>query len=175
MATNRTMEDWFLRGGEKPQENGMQAYVCGPTVAVAVCQNCGGENLATEEYCTHCGAPLVGEPSTAEICGQELCPECGHPLPSELDDPGCVCPRCGWAPSDDEDDEDDKREFTVTVRRTWTVLQEAKMKVIADCEESAMMKAEDIAEVDDDGEVDWDNVPDTDEYDDYEAISAEES
>ena len=24
MATNKTMEDWFLRGGERPQENGMQ-------------------------------------------------------------------------------------------------------------------------------------------------------
>lgn len=153
MATNRTVEDWFLRGGEKPRDNGMQAYVCGPTIAVAVCQNCGGENLADEERCTHCGAPLVGEPSTAEYCGDD-----------EYEDDLA-----------DDEDEDGEREFTVTVRRTWTVLQEAKMKVIADCEESAMMKAEDIAEVDDDGEVDWDNVPDTNEYDDYEAISAEES
>lgn len=59
---NKTMEDWFLRGGKRPKDE--QA----PVVA---CQNCGGDNLADEECCTHCGAALAGGTSTAEYCGDD--------------------------------------------------------------------------------------------------------
>lgn len=63
MANEKTMEDWFLRGGERPKNDGEHA-------PAGTCQNC-GDNLADEEYCTHCGAALTGGTSTGEYCGDD--------------------------------------------------------------------------------------------------------
>ena len=139
------MENWFLRGGKRPEENGMQETLPEPPDEISLdgddedvvsCPHCGGENLAAEEYCTHCGLPLHG---------------------------------------DDEDDEDDEdeREFVVTVRRTRTIRQEAKIKVLALCKDTAMMKAEDAAE-DEADDWSWKDIPGSEEYEDCEAVEAEE-
>lgn len=135
MAIGKEMEDWFLRGGERPKNGGGQK-------PVVTCQNCGGDNLADEEYCTHCGAALAGGTSTAEYCG---------------DDGG-----------------EDGRTFAVTMERTVTVRQTATVRVKAGCEESAMDRAEELAEDDSDG-WDWEDVPGTEEYEDCEAVNAEEA
>lgn len=58
--TNEEM-NWFLRGGKRPDP--------APKAPVIACQNCGGDNLADEEQCTHCGAPLQGGTTTGEYCG----------------------------------------------------------------------------------------------------------
>jgi RNA polymerase subunit RPABC4/transcription elongation factor Spt4 len=50
--------NWFLRGGKRPDP--------APKAPVVVCQNCGGDNLADEEQCTHCGTPLQGGITAAE-------------------------------------------------------------------------------------------------------------
>lgn len=62
----KTEEDWFLRGGERPQgklpdppdeipaDDG-EDFDDGDVVD---CPHCGGENLASEEFCTHCARPL---------------------------------------------------------------------------------------------------------------------
>lgn len=131
------MEDWFLRGGERPKKEDEQA-------PVVTCQNCGGENLADEEYCTHCGAALAGGTSTGESCG------------------------------DGEDENRDDRLFSVTMERTVTVRQTATVRVYANCEESAMDNAEDLAENGADC-WDWGDIPGTEEYKDCEAVGAEEA
>lgn len=141
MAIDRTMEDWFLRGGEKPQYNGMQ------TVAVAVCQNCGHENPADAERCKHCFAPLVGGPSTAEICG---------------DDEDDLA---------DDEDESDEREFEVTLERKRIIWQRATVRVTADCKETAMSTADELAE---DGQVDGWNDVGSEDYEGIEATDVEE-
>lgn len=62
MAKNtKTEEDWFLRGGEKPQEKLPEPPLDGNDADVIDCPHCGGENLASEECCTHCGRPLYDE------------------------------------------------------------------------------------------------------------------
>jgi hypothetical protein len=66
MSTNRTEEDWFLRGGERPKNDSEQMQT-----PVVTCQNCGGDNLADEEYCTHCGAALTGGTLTGEYRGDD--------------------------------------------------------------------------------------------------------
>ena len=66
MSTNRTEEDWFLRGGERPKNDSEQMKT-----PVVTCQNCGGDNLADEEYCTHCGAAVAGGTLTGEYCGDD--------------------------------------------------------------------------------------------------------
>lgn len=47
-------KNWFLRGGKRPEP-------VPEAKAPVVCQNCGDENLADEEQCTHCGAPLQND------------------------------------------------------------------------------------------------------------------
>ena len=115
MATNRTMEDWFLRGGEKPKDNGMQ----------------------------------------------ETLPEPPDETPVDDDEDF----------DDDENDEGGEREFEVVLERKRIVWQEATVRVTADCEETAMSEAEELAE---DGRVDgWDDVGPED-YEELEATDVEE-
>lgn len=52
MMTNEEM-NWFLRGGKRPEP------ALPSKAALVTCQNCGGDNLADEEICTHCGALLA--------------------------------------------------------------------------------------------------------------------
>ena len=133
MATSKEMEDWFLRGGKRPEMNGMQQVSHN-----LVCQNCGGENVPDEEYCTHCGAALTGGTSTGEYCG----------------------------------DDEEERDFIVTLTRTKTIRQKTTMRVSATTANEAMDRAED--EVSDfDG--DWEDVPGSEEYEDCEADDAEEA
>lgn len=78
--------NWFLRGGKRPEPTTTddQAEECpDPAVefvmeklashrarpkvdAPVTCQNCGGDNLADEEQCTHCGAPLQSDITAAD-------------------------------------------------------------------------------------------------------------
>ena len=111
MAISKEMEDWFLRGGKRPETNGMQ----------------------------------------------ETLPE----PPDEI-------------PVDDGEDEDDEepRDFMVTLTRTKTIRQKTTMRVSATTANEAMDRAED--EVSDfDG--DWEDVPGSEEYEDCEADDAEEA
>ena len=160
MTTNKTMEDWFLRGGERPKKEDEQA-------PVVTCQNCGGDNLADEECCTHCGAVLTGGTSTEEYCGSEHgenpCDECDGR--TKCDD----CPHnC-----DDDDDGPEHRVFVVTMTRTKSVAQESRVTVRATSEEEAMEKAEDAA-CEESDEWTWKDDPFTAEYEDCQAECAEE-
>lgn len=109
MAISKEMEDWFLRGGKRPETNGMQ----------------------------------------------ETLPE----PPDEI-------------PADDDEDDEEPRDFMVTLTRTKTVRQKTTMRVSATTANEAMDRAED--EVSDfDG--DWEDVPGSEEYEDCEADDAEEA
>lgn len=135
----KTEEDWFLRGGERPQEklpdppdeipvdDGEDFDDDGDVVD---CPHCGGENLASEECCTHCGQPL-------------------H-----------------------DDDDEEERDFMVTLTRTKTVSQKTTIRVSATTANEAMDRAEDEAP---DVDGDWEDVPDSEEYGDAEADDAEEA
>lgn len=132
MARNRTEEDWFLRGGERPAR-------------------ADDEPMAPE------GNPHDTDPC-AECDGLTRCDDCPHN--QEL--------------IDAEDDEtDDEREFEVTMSRYRSVKQEARVTVKADCEESAMEKAEELAE-DKGDEWDWKDIGGSEDIEDVEAVEAEE-
>ena len=106
----KTEENWFLRGGKRPEQEEPKEK------KTVFCPNCGGENLSDEEYCTHCGHPIVVEPRferdhmnrfVCQNCGKpyldgaKFCPHCGAPLtgePSTEEYCGCdysSCPECG--------------------------------------------------------------------------------
>ena len=143
MSTNRrTEEDWFLRGGERPKNN--------EQTSVVTCQNCGGDNLADEEQCTHCGAALQGGTSTAEYCGDD----------------------------DDGDDDGDLREYEVGVFRTLKVhhYQTAKVRVEARSEIDAMDRVEEqYARGDLElSDLDWTDEEVTENCDEFTADGAEE-
>ena len=104
---NRTEEDWFLRGGERPQAE------------------------------TPCAGPQVPD--------------------GDLQDA----------------DAGDEIEYDVSMVRTKTVRQRCRVTVVADCEESAMEKAEELAEDEGDGWP-WEDEDNSTEYEDCEAESAEE-
>lgn len=162
MTDKKTMEDWFLRGGKRPEKDGTRQ-----ASRNLVCQNCGGENIPDEEYCTHCGAALTGGASTGEYCGSEHgenpCDECDGR--TRCDD----CPHnCG-----DDNDGSEVRKFVVTMTRIKTVAQEARVTVVAESEEEAMDRAEDAACEESDG-WSWTDCPFTDEYEDCQAADAEE-
>lgn len=65
---SKTMKDWFLRGGERPKGKLPDPPDEIPADdgedfddGVIDCPHCGGENLASEEYCTHCGQSLYDD------------------------------------------------------------------------------------------------------------------
>ena len=193
----KTEENWFLRGGKRPEQEE-------PKEKTVFCPNCGGENLSDEEYCTHCGQPIVIEPRfehdhmnrfACQNCGKphlggaKFCPHCGVPLAGEADegnphdtDPCDECDgrtRCDDCPhnldrgDDGQDCDDDEREFEVTVSRFRTVKQEMRVTVFADCEDSAMEKAEYLAG--NHGDIyNWEDVEGSEEVDDIGAEEVEE-
>ncbi len=65
---NKTMEDWFLRGGERPPASAENE--CSGDL---MCQNCGSTCRPTDggDECPVCGAPLAGGASTAEYYGAD--------------------------------------------------------------------------------------------------------
>jgi hypothetical protein len=63
MAKNRTEEDWFLRGGERPPK---PEQLPPPPAEIKICEICGGSNIGEEEYCTHCGTPLDRTPDSED-------------------------------------------------------------------------------------------------------------
>lgn len=142
---SKTMEDWFLRGGAKPQpaesendnKDGMD-----PIIRLTFCQNCGGLNLSEEAECTHCGASLAGGCPTDEYCGA--------------------------------DDGDGKtiQDWIVMMSRTKTVQQTAEVRVKAHSEEEALDLIEDRAE-DEAENWPWEDNDDTEEFEDVEAVEAE--
>lgn len=160
MATNsKAMEDWFLRGGERPQENGMQQ------APVVICQNCGGDNLADEEYCTHCGAALTGGTSTEEYCGSEhgenpcdecdgltRCDDCPHNCGDDDDgydaceecEDHSMCDKCHHV--EGEPDDGEKAEYTVAVKYWRKVRYEAFVDVEADNPADAVAQAREMYE-----------------------------
>lgn len=131
MARNKTEEDWFLRGGERPSTK--TPY---------------DEPQVPDE-----GNPHDSDPC-AECDGLTRCDDCPHNL-------------------DREDDGTDKVEYDVSMVRTKTVRQRCRVTVAADCEESAMEKAEELAEDEGDGWP-WEDEDNSTEYEDCEAESAEE-
>lgn len=135
MAGKKTMEDWFLRGGEKPDEEDGD-----PAVAGEVCQNC-GHPVRGESECPHCGAAPTGGCPTDEYCGAE-------------------------------DDDWVLQDCIVTMSRTKTVQQTAKVRVKAHSEDEALDLIEDRAE-DEAGNWPWKDEDGTEEYEDIEAIEAE--
>lgn len=156
MAINsKAMEDWFLRGGERPQENEMQQ------APVVTCQNCGGDNLADEEQCTHCGAPLQGGTTTGEYCGgDKVCPECGHCWPSDTE----RCPMCHSILSSP-----DQKTYLVKVSQVKKCLWEGYVEVVANSRLEALTKARD--EFENCGLDTWDLVdPELDSENDEEPV-----
>ena len=146
MATNsKAMEDWFLRGGERPQENGMQQ------APVITCQNCGGDNLADETECTHCGADLTVGTSTEEYCGGD---DDGYDACEECEDRS-MCAKCHHVKGEPDDGE--KAEYTVAVRYWRKVQYEAFVDVEADNPADAVAQAREMYEdldLDDPEEID---------------------
>ena len=63
MSRNRTEEDWFLRGGERPPK---PEQLPPPPAEIKICEICGGSNIGEEEYCTHCGAALDRTPDSED-------------------------------------------------------------------------------------------------------------
>lgn len=124
MPKNRTEEDWFLRGGERPETPGPDEIDEG--------------NPHDTDPCDECD-------------GRTRCDDCPHNL----------------------DSEDDEREFEVTMSRFRTVKQETRVTVKADCEESAMEKAEELA-TDEGGDWDWKDVENSEDIEDVGAEEAEE-
>ncbi len=135
---NKTAEDWFLRGGEKPAKSKKDA------VELAVCQNCGGMNLAGEtDKCTHCGASLAGGCPTDEYCGAD-----------------------GETPA--------AKKFKVVFARVKSVEQTCSVEIEAGSEEEAMSIAQQMADDIDLSSKEWKSDEDTVEYDDpwpYEVVS----
>lgn len=142
METNnnkkKTMEDWFLRGGERPKNDCEQA-------PVVTCQNCGGDNLADEEYCTHCGAALTGGTSTEEYCGDD---DDGYDACEECEDHS-LCDKCHHAEGGPDDGE--KAVYAVAVRYWRKVQYEDRLYVKADNPADAVAQAREMYE---DGDVD---------------------
>lgn len=135
MAKNRTEEDWFLRGGERP---------------------------STKTPYDEPQVPDEGNPHDTDPCA-----ECDGL--TRCDD----CPHNRELVEDDDETDDYGREFTVVISRFRTVKQEARVVVKADCEESAMEKAEELAE--DYGDVwNWTDVEDSEDIEDVGAEEAEE-
>lgn len=153
--------NWFLRGGKHPEP-------ALPSKTPVVCQNCGGENLADEEQCTHCGAPLQGGTTTEEYCGgndedgvgDKICPECGHCWPSDTEQ----CPMCHStlrAP--------DQKTWLVKVSQVKKCLWEGYVEIVADSRLEALVKAKD--EFDNCGLDTWDLVdPELDSENDEEPV-----
>ena len=140
----RTGEDWFLRGGAKPQpaesenvKDGMDRII-----GLQFCMNCGGVNFGGEAECTHCGASLTGGCPTDEYCGA------------------------------DDGNGEALQDWIVTMSRTKTVQQTAKVRVKAHSEKEAMDLIEDRAEHEA-GNWPWNDVDYTEEYEDVEAVEAE--
>lgn len=144
---NRTEEDWFLRGGERPDAANAHgdpgahgwdsAEEGGPG---GICQNCGSENPAGNERCACCGASLTGGCPTGEYCG--------------------------------DDGDGVLQDWTVTMSRTRSVQQTAEIRVKAHSEDEAMDLVEGRAE-DEADDWPWEDNDDTEEFEDVEAIEAE--
>jgi hypothetical protein len=124
---SKTMEDWFLRGGERPAQEDAPSRPDSP------------------HECDACD----------ECDGHHHCDECPHLTDGE-----------------DDDDEDGLQDWIITMSRTKTVQQTAKVRVKAHSEEEAMDLIEDRAE-DEAENWAWKDVDYTKEYDDVEAIEAE--
>lgn len=145
MAKTKTEEDWFLRGGKRPDAN--NAYGNPDTSdgepiedePGKVCQNCGIENLAENEHCVCCGAALTGGCPTDEYCGA---------------------------------DDGKPKTYIVTMSRTRSVQQTAKVRVKAHSEEEALDLVEDRVEYEAEDWA-WKDNDDTEEFDDVEAVEAE--
>ena len=144
---NKTMEDWFLRGGERPKNDREQA-------PVVTCQNCGGDNLADEEYCTHCGAALTGGTSTEEYCGGD---DDGYDACEECEDRS-MCAKCHHAKNEPDDGE--KAEYSVTVKYWRKIRYEAVVDVEADNPADAVAQAREMYE-------DWDLDPEEIDSEDF--------
>lgn len=143
----KTEEDWFLRGGKRPDAAGAHGDPDArdgeppeDDPGNKVCQNCGGENLAEETECTHCGASLTGGCPTGEYCGA--------------------------------DDGDVEKTYIVTVVRTKTVDQYIELRVTAKDED----EAEDIAvrAAETQADANWVDDEDTVDYCDCGVEDAEE-
>jgi len=135
---SKTMEDWFLRGGEKPS----------------------AENAYGDPDARDGGFPPDSphESDAYDECdGHHHCDECPHLTDGE----------------DDDDGEDGLQDWIVTMSRTKTVQQTAKVRVKARSEEEAMDLVEDRAE-DEAGNWSWKDGDDTEEFEDVEAVEAEE-
>ena len=128
--TSKTMEDWFLRGGERP-------------------------NTFSNHDAHDDGVP-PDSPHESDECG--TCDECG------------MCDECDEC--DDDDDEEALQDWVVTMSRTKTVQQTAKVRVKAHSEEEALDLVEDRAE-DEADHWPWKDEDDTVEFEDTEAIEAE--
>lgn len=152
-STNRTEEDWFLRGGERPRtkKNGgeREETILPPD---AVCQNCGNCRPGGTERCQVCGVALTGGASTDECCGDD----------------------------DDDDGGDALRLYEVEVSQTKTISQTATVRIRAASEDDAMDLVEERAANGDLDvtDLDWTDVEDSDEYGDFmaeDAVEAEEA
>lgn len=145
----RTEEDWFLRGGKRPDTadayGNPDAHDGEPPEDEPgrTCPSCGIENLAEEEYCVCCGTSLTGRTggcSAGECCGGG--------------------------------DEGVLQDWVVTMSRTKSVQQTAEVRVKAHNEEEAMDLVEDRAE-DEAENWPWKDNDDTEEFEDVEAVEAE--
>lgn len=150
----KTQDDWFLRGGERPDpaEENSDDVVRSDDFLVT-CQNC-GQSWPTEvgEICPMCGASLTGGASTAEYCG--------------ADGDGADCAA-----------EDTLRSFNVTVVREKTVEQTHVMTVAARDEDEAIEVAQKILDSADFDNWDWEwrDDEDTEEYGEPSVADAEET
>lgn len=145
----RNEEDWFLRGGERPnpaKESGSDDVVRSDDFVT--CQNCGQPWPAeVGELCPMCGASLAGGTSTAEYCG-----------------------------ADGDGDENARISFDVTLVREKTVEQTYTVTVRARDEDDAFEEARKLLSDDDidPDEWDWETDEDTAEYGDPRPADAEE-
>ena len=130
------MEDWFLRGGERPNMDN-----------------------AFNNPDAHDEEPLPDSPHESDAC--DMCD--GH----------CHCDECQHlTDGEDDDDEEALQDWTVTMSRTRSVQQTAKVRVKAHSEEEALDLVEDRAE-DEADRWPWKDEDDTVEFEDTEAIEAE--
>lgn len=156
MATNsKAMEDWFLRGGERPQENGMQqttqAEICGVPEKCPVC----GRMFLEGDYandgsacCPQCGT-VTSDAGEAEDETFDACEEC---------EDHSMCDKCHHVKGEPDDGE--KAEYSVTVKYWRKVRYEAVVDVEADNPADAVAQAREMYE-------DWDLDPEEIDSDDF--------